>query len=104
MRRQPPRTMRGVFTTSGGWTRVLPLLAAGVCLIAGTTRLLAADEDGIALALIYDTSGSMREPVRTAEGKLAAKYVIGNRALEQIVRRLQHFATNSTPPRTVHAG
>ena len=65
---------------------------------------LAASEDGVALAIVYDTSGSMKEPARTADGKQAAKWIIGNRALEQIIHRIQKFATNSVPPRTVHAG
>jgi len=90
----------------GGRSRALPLLAPLLCLILGTARVQvqATEDDGIALAIVYDTSGSMREPVRTAEGKLAPKYLIGNRALEQIVRRIENFATNSNTPRVVHAG
>jgi hypothetical protein len=75
-----------------------------VCLASVTGQSLAAAEDGIALAIVYDTSGSMKEPVATADGRRAAKYIIGNRALEQIIRRVENFATNSVPPRTIHAG
>lgn len=64
----------------------------------------AADEDGVALAIVYDTSGSMKDPARTADGQRAAKWIIGNRAVEQIVSRVEHFATNSTPPKNIHAG
>lgn len=64
----------------------------------------AAESDGVALAIVYDTSGSMKDPVLTADGRRAAKWIIGNRALEQIVSRVEHFATNSTPPKTIHAG
>jgi len=59
-------------------------------------------EEGVALAIVYDTSGSMRQAVATADGKRAAKYIIGNRALEQIIHHIEHF-TNS-PGRPVHAG
>lgn len=57
--------------------------------------LLAAEEDGVAIAIVYDTSGSMREPVRNSEGKLSPKYVIANRALVTIAKQIQAFATNS---------
>ena len=79
-------------------------LVATACVALQPLASLAADQDGIALAIVYDTSGSMKEPVRTADGKQAAKWIIGNRALEQIIQRVQKFATNSTPPRTIHAG
>lgn len=66
-----------------------------------------AEEEGIAVAIVYDTSGSMRQPVRAANGKLMAKYLIANRALSSIVDRIQTFATNSASgggPRKVQAG
>jgi hypothetical protein len=66
-----------------------------------------AEEDGVAVAIVYDTSGSMRQPVRAANGKLSPKYIIANRALSSIVDRIQTFATNSASgggPRKVQAG
>lgn len=81
----------------------LALLAAA-CVALQPFRSLAADQDGVALAIVYDTSGSMKEPVRTADGKQAAKWIIGNRALEQIIQRIQKFSTNSAAPRAIHAG
>lgn len=84
--------------------RALLVLIATVCVALQPLASLAADQDGIALAIVYDTSGSMKEPVRTADGKQAAKWVIGNRSLEQIIRRVEHFATNSSPPKTIHVG
>jgi hypothetical protein len=75
---------------------------AWACLSPGPVRA-AETEEGLALAIVYDTSGSMRDSVATADGKRAAKYVIGNRALELIIHRIERFATNS-PARTVHAG
>ncbi len=52
-------------------------------------------EEGVALAIIYDTSGSMKEPVADASGASAPKYLIANRALLDVTRQLQAFATNT---------
>jgi transposase-like protein len=61
---------------------------------------------GIALGIVYDTSGSMKESVRDADGKTAPKYVIANRALGAIVERLQAFvaAAPKDSPRQLQAG
>jgi hypothetical protein len=75
-------------------------------LIAIPAQLFAAQEEGLALAIVYDTSGSMKEQVRDQNGKLSPKYVIANRALEAISKRIQTFATNTITGgrRTIHAG
>lgn len=80
------------------------ILIGALCMAFQPAASFAADEDGVALAIVYDTSGSMKEPIRTTDGKQAAKWVIGNRSLEQIIHRVEHFATNSKPPKTIHAG
>jgi hypothetical protein len=72
------------------------VLTALAVLGAASAPLHAADEEGVALAIIYDTSGSMKENVRDNDGRYAPKYVIANRALIAIARQLQTFATNST--------
>jgi Mg-chelatase subunit ChlD len=78
---------------------------AGLCGLATNVAEGAPQpQEGVALALVYDTSGSMREAVTTAKGERAAKYIVGNRALEQIVRRIEQFATNQAVPRNVQAG
>ncbi len=59
--------------------------------------------EGVALAIVYDTSGSMREAVPDGKGGRAPKYVIGNRALEAVVGKIERFATNSVG-REVQAG
>ena len=66
----------------------------------------AAEGDGVAVAIVYDTSGSMKEQVRDGVGNLTPKYVIANRALVNIATRIQAFATNSTTgaPRNIQAG
>ena len=89
--------------------KIFRLIAVSAMLtIAGSTsiRTFAADSDGVAVAIVYDTSGSMKEEVRDGSGQLSPKYVIANRALVQIARRLQAFATNSAAggPRNIQAG
>lgn len=80
-------------------------LMSAALLLALPARVAAADADGVALAIVYDTSGSMQEPVRDETGKLSPKYKIGNRALEAIARQIQTFATNTAgAPRKIHAG
>ena len=66
----------------------------------------AAEEDGVALAIIYDTSGSMHETVPDVTGKRAPKYVIANRALVAVARQIQVFADKppTGAPRNVQAG
>jgi hypothetical protein len=55
----------------------------------------AADGEGVALAIVYDTSGSMNDAVKDQAGKSSPKYVIANRALVAIANRIQAFATNN---------
>jgi len=84
----------------------LAVLTALVALEQGNARLGAAEEEGVALAIIYDTSGSMRETVPNATGGSSPKYVIANRALMAIAKQIQAFATNSASgaTRKIHAG
>ncbi len=84
----------------------LAILTALAALAPGSTALRAADEQGVALAIIYDTSGSMRDPVPDRSGGTSPKYVIANRALIAITKQIQTFATNtpSGAPRRVDAG
>jgi hypothetical protein len=88
-------------------TRLFAILAI-LTIAAGVfpSPINAADKDGVAVAIVYDTSGSMKEPVRDGAGKLTPKYVIANRSLVNIADRVEGFMTNSTAngSRTVHAG
>ena len=81
-------------------------LAVLVALAALPRCARAADAEGVAVAIVYDTSGSMKGLVRDGTGKKAPKYEIANRALVAIAQRLQHFSTNTAggPPRTLQAG
>jgi hypothetical protein len=83
----------------------LAVMTALVALEQGTT-CRAAEEDGVALAIIYDTSGSMKDPVRDTTGRMSPKYVIANRALTAVAKQIQAYAKNSTggAPRRVDAG
>ena len=83
----------------------LAVLIALAVLGQGTTGN-AAEEDGVALAIIYDTSGSMHDSVRDSTGHSSPKYVIANRALSAVVRQIQAFASNQAggAPRKVEAG
>jgi hypothetical protein len=80
---------------------VAALMALGQC-----TTCNAAEEDGVALAIIYDTSGSMHDAVRDHTGKRAPKYVIANRALTAVAKQIQAYAASNPggAPRKVEAG
>src|SRR5688572_13119454 len=72
---------------------------------ANFTPLLAAPGEGVALAIVYDTSGSMKDPVADSSGKATPKYVIANRALMAVAAQIQNYATNqSGTPKKVEAG
>lgn len=72
---------------------VCTVILLGASFIPETVR---GAEEGVALAIIYDTSGSMKESVPDAAGGFAPKYQIANRALKAVTQQLQAFVTNST--------
>lgn len=82
------------------------LCALGVGVAAPPAQAAGPAEDGVALAIIYDSSGSMRDPVQDEQGKPAAKYIIANRALISIAHQIQTFATNTASggPRKIQTG
>jgi len=89
--------------------RIIPSVLAltlAVILGPGLLRVSAADDDGVALGILYDTSGSMKESVPDSHGSTSPKYVIANRAVLAIVKQIQGFVTNGTPdaPRKVDVG
>jgi hypothetical protein len=78
--------------------RTMKLLAVltALVLMGQSASCLAADaEEGLALAIVYDTSGSMKDPVADEHGGRTPKYVIANRSLIAIARRIQAYATNT---------
>ncbi len=48
-------------------------------------------KDGVALAIVFDTSGSMKDDVPDRGGRPTPKYVIANRALLAVTERLEAF-------------
>ena len=82
---------------------LLTVLGLGTLHAASTCS---AEEEGVALAIVYDTSGSMRDRVADQAGRSAPKYVIANRALKAVADQIQAFATNtaSGAPRKIDTG
>ncbi len=60
--------------------------------------------DGIALAVVFDTSGSMRDPMEygTSNIRMEAKYRIARRSFEAVIKRLEAFA--ASPSRSLQVG
>ena len=71
-----------------------------------STTCRAAEEDGVALAIIYDTSGSMHDSVRDSTGRMSPKYLIANRALKAVAKQIDAFASrpSSGGPRKIQTG
>ena len=89
--------MKGLFSRFANlakWELVLTALL--ICAAAPAA-------EGVAVAIVLDTSGSMKATVPDGKGRRSPKYVIGNRALESLVAKIERFATNA-PGRVVHAG
>lgn len=89
-------------------SRFPSLAAVAFCLLLGLGLLpaFAADEDGVALGILYDTSGSMSDKVPSSHGSTAPKYVIANRALLAVVKQIEAYTTNGAAgaPRKVDVG
>jgi von Willebrand factor type A domain len=89
--------------------RTIPSVAAvtvGLLLGLGSQPVFAADDDGVALGILYDTSGSMRDDVPNSHGSHSPKYVVANRALLAVVKQIQTYTTNGVTgaPRKVDVG
>ena len=76
-----------------------PAWIAALLAFAGAAR--AADSD-LAVAIVYDTSGSMKESVPGRGGAREPKYLIANRAVAAIVDKLEKV--NAAGPRKVQCG
>jgi Mg-chelatase subunit ChlD len=73
---------------------------------AGQNASAPASEEGIAVAIVYDTSGSMLEQVRDTSGKMAPKYQIASRALGAIIDRLEAIVASAPKdkPKRIYSG
>jgi Mg-chelatase subunit ChlD len=69
-------------------------------------RATPSPQEGLALALVYDTSGSMKDPVPDAASRPTAKFQIANRALRAIIDQLETYQKNAPAggARRVEAG
>jgi len=52
----------------------------------------ATNAPAMAIVIVYDMSGSMKDKVKDASGRKTPKYVIGNNALMSVADKLQEFA------------
>jgi len=85
--------------------RISLLAAVAAGLLSLTAMSARAEQDGVAIAIVYDTSGSMKDSVRDKAQSSGPKYVIANRALLRIARQIQTYASGGkSTPRTVLAG
>ncbi|MDB6024086.1 MAG: hypothetical protein JWM68_309 [Verrucomicrobiales bacterium] len=76
--------------------KVLTLCAAFLSFAAtGFAQDISPSNDSVGIAIVYDTSGSMRQPVKDGTGKTAAKYVIANRALNAVIDRLEKVSSKN---------
>ena len=73
-----------------------------VCALLAAVSGVIAGENDLAVAIVYDTSGSMKDAVAGRGGVREPKYVIANRALATIVEKLEKV--NAAGPRKVQCG
>ena len=90
MNRWRPWVLAGILAARGAGA------SAAVGDAPAVTPAAPAAEDGVALAIVYDTSGSMGDSVRNASGQNEAKHRIAARALGAVVTRLEQFAAPAT--------
>jgi hypothetical protein len=87
-----------------GWKSAVWIfgLAAAIFVVPSRPAIAA---EGVALAIVYDTSGSMLQQVRDREGNLTPKHVIASRALTSVLDRLEALTSGSEgSPLLLHAG
>lgn len=85
---------------TGGLVAWCVTAATGITAVGAVEPIATAD--GVALAIIYDTSGSMGDSVRNASGQDETKDRIARRAMAAVVTRLEQFVTpaaNRVAPR-----
>jgi hypothetical protein len=94
--------MLGPVKTTTSSTHWLAFSVAAFLTVLGAAQKADAAEapqTGVALAIVYDTSGSMLQKVRDADGQMTPKHVIAERALNAVLDRLQAVASGSTATR-----
>jgi len=90
----PPSNVRLAAREFGrGFRRLGQILSVALC-VSGFAFSAKADE-GVALAIVYDTSGSMNDAVMGKSGRGESKDIIARRALDSLVAQLAAFVTNA---------
>jgi hypothetical protein len=74
------------------WVAAFAAMTFGLCARA------AAPAEGVALAIVYDTSGSMLQQVRDRDGNMTPKHVIASRALNSVLDRLEALTSAAQGP------
>lgn len=84
-------------------TRLITVVLAALAISASGGRAAAAGGEGVALAVVYDTSGSMQDAVKDAKGVRSPKFEIANRALLALTEQVRAFASHAEGERNVQA-
>jgi hypothetical protein len=77
---------------------LLALTFSATALRAQTTREKSSPNAEVALVVVYDTSGSMRGTIQSAQGRPEAKHQIARRALLTVADRLEKFTAAPNDP------
>lgn len=64
------------------------------CALLVSVALVRGAGTDVAIAIVYDTSGSMGDAVKRKAGGAEPKYIIANRALGAVVTKLEKFAAS----------
>lgn len=82
---------------------ILALLATVVLACAASAAPAGAPD--LAVAIVYDTSGSMKESIVAENGRRAPKFMVANAALGRVAKALEHYARGpqAEAPRQVEA-
>jgi hypothetical protein len=83
--RVPTHPLRCAYFLLGGF------LSLGILLPSAKADLPAE----VALAVVYDTSGSMRAPILSSGGRMESKHIVAQRAFGLVIDRLERFTALS---------
>jgi len=72
-----------------------------LCCFSALVALSAEPQPGVAIAIVYDTSGSMSDPAVGADGKQRPKYQVASEAMRNIVSKIDDFSKTNTVEATL---
>jgi uncharacterized protein YegL len=73
------------------------VLILAASFVAGFAAQTAPVTDGVAVAIVFDTSGSMNDPVKSSKGGARPKIAIGREALAAVLRQLDAYIQQAAP-------